>query len=200
MLGTLGGNHSVVIHFLINGRQSYLLASSLGLSINVTFVVVKIISSFRFVFARQCQEFMRRRRRKRRKRISDTRRHIQEVEAEEVNWGVLASFFLFYTAFFFFFLTFLFVMSSSLCFVLLIHPNCLYLFVQHNFFSLPPVYFQHVLSLSLSLFLPSFLHIRSLKFLELQASPWYSGDITHIRCRNLKCAGLSFIAKWRGTN
>jgi len=159
MRGTSGGNHAVVIHFLINGRQSYLLASSLGLSINVIFVVVKIISPFRFVFARQCQEFMRRRRRKRRKRrkrISDTRRHIQEVEAEEVNWGVLASFFLFYTALFFF-LTFLFVMSSSLCFVLLIHPNCLYLFVQHNFFSLPPVYFQHVLSLSLSLFLPSFL-------------------------------------------
>jgi len=44
MRGTLGGNHLIVIHFLINGRQSHLLASSLGLSINVTFVVVKIIS------------------------------------------------------------------------------------------------------------------------------------------------------------
>jgi len=178
MRGTSGGNHAVVIHFLINGRQSYLLASSLGLSINVIFVVVKIISPFRFVFARQCQEFMRRRRRKRRKRrkrISDTRRHIQEVEAEEVNWGVLASFFLQYSSLSFlfsnisfrrvFFSVFRFVnpaeLSSSLC--------------TTQRFSPPPIYFQHVLSISLSLFLPT-----HLKFLELHASPFYSGNI---RCR-----------------
>jgi len=161
MRGTSGGNHAVVIHFLINGRQSYLLASSLGLSINVTFVVVKIVSPFRFVFARQCQEFMRRRRRKRRKRISDTRRHIQEVEAEEVNWGVLASFFLFYTALFFFFnisfrnvffFFFRFVNPSKLS---LSFCSTQFFFASTRLLPTCPI------SLSLSLFLPSFLHIRS---------------------------------------
>lgn len=68
---------------------------------------------------------------------------------------------IFNTALFFYFLTFLSVMSSSLFFsvfffsVLWTHPNCLYLFLQPNFFHLHPFNsrFQHFFSLSV--FLPS---------------------------------------------